>query len=177
MKHLFLYRLFQHSKTAFAFIILFVIGYTIVFTKKMDMLFYPYNSMFSIDFTKDYTATTYAVRINGDPVKITDRLYWKKDFLEESITNYCKYLQYQRNVFLDDYLHTKIADSSTRSFFLQRLTPERKAAKKWPYWYCSFAGYAVPQNATIALMKYTFSFSEGKALITNSASIYQTNLP
>ncbi len=177
MKNLFLIKLFQHSKPAFVFVMLFLIGYSITFWKKMDMMFYPYNSMFSIDFNKNYTASTYAAKLNEERVKITNQLYWKKDFLEATITNYAKYIQHNRAVFLDDYLNYKITNNSTRSFFSERLIPERNVAMKWPYWYCNFAGYTAPKNSNIELIQYTFLFSEGKAVITDSTSIYKTSLP
>lgn len=177
MKQFFLYRLFKHSKPAFVFVILFLAWYSIVFYKKMDMIFFPYNSMYAIDFTKNNTASTYAMKINGSRINITDHLYWKKDFLETTLYGYCKYIRHGQKVFMDDYINQKFNREEVKNILLKRLTPGNISAMNWTQWYAGFAGYKIPQKATIELMEYQFIFDKGKALITDSISIYTTNLP
>lgn len=174
MKQLYLYRLFKHAPWAFTIIALFIISYAVVFYKKMDMTFFPYNSMYTIDFTKNYTAITYAMKINGEMIKITHRPYWKKDFLETSLSSYSKYISHNRSVFLDDYIHQKFTKEQTRKFLLERLTPDNSASNQWPYWYAHFAGYPIPENALIEIWQYHFRFDNGRTILVDSLSIYNT---
>jgi len=177
MKQFFLYRLFKHSKWGFAFIIIFLAGYAVTYFKKMDMVFFPYNSMYAIDFNKTNAATTYALKINNRPVRITRNLYWKKDFLETSLNGYCRYLKHDRNVFLDDYLHYRFADEKLRQNLLDHLTPAKAVARDWPAWYARAAGYDMPPAATIEFMQYDFVMQNEQALLKDSSSIYKTVLP
>ncbi len=177
MKQLFLYRLLRHSKTAFLFAILFISCFAVTFYKKMDMVFFPYNSMYSIDFNKASKTSTYAAKINGRLVRITPNLYWKKDFLETSLNGYCRYIQHDNKTFLEDYIHYKFSDVGMRNFLLNQLTPGKAAASNWPAWYVDFAGYKPPPNATLELMRYEFSFDQQQPKLTDSISLYKTILP
>ena len=105
------------------------------------MLFFPYNSMYAIDFTKKNTASTYALKINGSPVKITNNLYWKKDLLETSLNAYCRYLQHDHTVFLNDYISYKFKNKRISDLLLSRLIPDKAEALQWPLWYAQ-AGVA-----------------------------------
>jgi len=177
MKQLFLYRLFKHSKWAFAFIVLFLIFYAISFYKKMDMIFFPYNSMYAIDFTRANTASTYALKINGNPVKITNNLYWKKDLLETSLNAYCRYLKHDNNIFLNYYIVYRFKNKMIRELLLSRLIPGKKEARQWPLWYARTAGYEIPDTTTLEFMQYDFLFCNNKALLKDSTSIYKTIFP
>ncbi len=143
----------------------------------MDMIFFPYNSMYAIDFTKNNNASTYAMKLNGNKINITHHLYWKKDFLETTLFGYYKYLKHDRKVFMDDYILQKFKSEDVRSILLKRLTPDKTSAMNWPQWYAEFAGYAIPSKATIELMEYRFIFDKEQAFITDSISIYKTILP
>jgi len=161
----------------FLFVVLFIAFYSLVFYKKMDMVFFPYNSMYTIDFTRDNTATTYAMKINGSNISITDRLYWKKDFLETSLYGYCKYISRGNTVFLEDYLRQRFSNTVVRSILLNRLTADKTTALDWPHWYGRFAGHDIPPKASIELWQYNFKYEAGKALLKDSISIYKTTLP
>ena len=143
----------------------------------MDMVFFPYNSMYSVDFSKTNTATTYAMKINGEPVKITHQPYWKKDFLETALYGYCKYIMHERTVFLDGYISMKFSNEQIRNILLNNLTPGKTTTSSWPRWYGHFAGYAVPANAAVELWQYNFRYENGQAELTDSISIYKTILP
>ncbi len=132
--------------------------------------------MFTIDFNKSYLASTYAVKINGKPVKITRQLYWKKDFLEASLMNYSKYLQNNNTVYMERYLRYKIHNKKTLDFLLGRLCPDKTAMKSWLYWYAGFAGYSVVPGATIELLQYNFNYHSDTAVLKDSVSIYKTTV-
>ena len=140
------------------------------------MLFFPYNGMYSIDFTKSNTATTYAMKVNGALVKISHNLYWKKDFLETSLYGYCRYVKNDRRVFLAGFLDQRY-NGKLHNILMQGLTPDKTQAMKWPQWYMQFAGYEIPAHATIELMQYDFHYETARSVITDSISIYKTILP
>jgi hypothetical protein len=175
MNKTFLYKLFNHSKAGFLLIVIYIAGYTVFFYKKMDAVLFPYNSMFTIDFTKNYTASAYQVKINNVPVSITRNLYWKKDFLEASLRNYAKYKNNNDAVFMDHYLNQSVPGITKREFLLKRLCPDKNAAVQWLQWYVSFAGYTIPANSTIELLKYDFIFRNNEAVIQDSITIYKTS--
>ena len=143
----------------------------------MDMVFFPYNNMYSVDFTGNNTATTYSMKVNGGIIKITHQPYWKKDFLETSLNGYCKYMLHNKKVFLDDYLNSKFSYEPTRNILLRNLTPSKTTVAYWPRWYIAFAGYPITSNATMELWQYNFKYEGEEALITDSISIYKTILP
>ena len=112
LKQTFLYRLFVHSKTGFGVVLFILIFYSVTFSKRMGMIFFPYNNMFTVDFTKTNQAFTYGVKINGEMIPITGYLYWKKDFLESSLTTYVEYIENGYTLYLESYLKSKRAGNS-----------------------------------------------------------------
>lgn len=177
MKQLYLYRLYKYSTPAFIVVSLFLVWYSIVFYKKMDMIFFPYNSMYAIDFKKNNTASTYSMKLNGKRINISHQLYWKKDFLETSLFGYSKYLRHDRKVFMDDYINQKFNREVLRNIMLNKLTPGKISSENWIQWYVGFAGYTIPPKADIELMEYHFILDKGELLITDSVSVYKTILP
>ena len=140
----------------------------------MDTVFSPYNSMFSVDFTKEYSATTYLVKIDGAPVHITHNLYWKKDFLEESLCNFSRYKENNDLLYMDDYLNVRVSDLRKRSFLSKRLIPGKADVAAWLPWYIRFAGYGVAPGASIEVWKFKFLFENNKAIAKDSSCIYKT---
>ncbi|MFT3912003.1 MAG: hypothetical protein QM737_21440 [Ferruginibacter sp.] len=141
----------------------------------MDAVFFPYNSMFAIDFTKKYTASAYSVKVNGAIVPITQHLYWKKDFLEETLINYCRYKKNHDVLFMDNYLDQRVLDKEKKEFLSSRLTPDKSGLDQWPFWYIHFAGYTIPPGATVELFQYDLIFENNAVTIKDSASIYKTS--
>ncbi|CAN5724019.1 hypothetical protein BH11BAC4_BH11BAC4_23130 [soil metagenome] len=177
MERLFLYRLLKHSKWGFAFTIIFMLCYALTYYKKMDMIFFPYNSMYAIDFTKTESTTTYAMKINSVPVRITEKLYWKKDMLETSLNGYCRYLKNGKHVFLFDYVHYRFSNEQLQQWLLSNLTPVEKAVENWPAWYAAMAGYSIPGGATIEFVQYDLVLDKDRALLKDSIGIYKIIQP
>ena len=107
----------------------------------MDMIFFPYNNMYAIDFNKANTASTYALKINAIPVTITKNLYWKKDFLETSLNAYCTYIKHGNKLFLDEYIKYRFQNERLQTFLINKLTPDKIDTAKWLYWYADAAGH------------------------------------
>ncbi len=174
MQHAYLYRLFRHSKPAFIFVVCFILFYAATISKKMDMIFFPYNNMYAIDFSANAGSSTYAIKINGNPVKITGNLYWKKDMLETSLNGYCRYLKHNRKVFLHDYIPYKFKNEQLQHRLIDKLTPGEKQAYQWPKWFANAAGYMLKPGDEIEFMEYRFNLADGQAAMLDSAAIYKT---
>ena len=169
LKQTFLYRLFVHSKTGFGVVLFILIFYSVTFSKRMGMIFFPYNNMFTVDFTKTNQAFTYAVKINGEMIPITGYLYWKKDFLESSLTTYVEYIENGYTLYLESYLKSKRAGNS----IVKNLLPQKELAAKWPLWFARFAHHSYSMPAKIEILQYNYVFKDGKAVLTDSGSIYK----
>lgn len=139
----------------------------------MDATFFPYNSMFTAPLQQKNTASTHAIKINGKRVAITKHLYWKKDFLEETLFNYSKYIQNGEKLFMQTYLDLRIADESNRRFLLRRLCPNAFAMRSWLNWYAGYAGASIEPGSNIELMRYDVRFEKNAAVLTDSVIIYK----
>jgi hypothetical protein len=168
LKQTYLYRLFIHSKIGFVIVLLILSFYIVTFHKGMDMIFFPYNGMFAIDFETTNKAFTYAINLNGKMVHITDKLYWKKDFLESSLNNYAGYIKNEQTLYLENYLKQKNAGKGA----LRNLLPQKELASHWPLWFISFAGYSYSMPVKVEIVQYNYVFKDGKAVLTDSASVY-----
>ena len=175
MKQFFLYRIFKHSLAAFILIVAFISLYIYFFSKKMDMVLFPYNSMYAVDFTKQHTTSTYAFKLNGKLVKITQNPYWKKDFLEASLLSFAKYKLSNDKVYMQQYLQVVIPNKERREVVSGRLSPSKFAVAHWPAWFIRFAGYSVNDTDSIQLMQYDFAF-EGNRVILKDSSIIELSL-
>lgn len=171
MKQYFLYRLFKHSLAAFIFIVAFISLYGYFFNKKMDMVLFPYNSMYAVDFTKQYAASTYAFKLNGKLVNITQNPYWKKDFLEASLLSFAKYKQNNDEVYMQQYLQTVVPNKEKREFLSSKLSPSKFAVASWPAWFIRFAGYSVNDSDSIQLLQYDFTFQGNNVILKDSSII------
>jgi hypothetical protein len=170
MKRSFLYQLYHHSKKAFVLALAFIVCYAVIISKKMDMVFFPHNSMYAQPPGNMPAGSTYMMWVNGTPVKISARLYWKKDFLESSLATYTKYIIGGQKVYLDHYIGN--ATTAKRAWLLNSLTPSEHLAKEWPLWFARFAGYSFQGPASIDIFQYNYIFKNNKAILTDSARVY-----
>ena len=168
LKQTFLYRLFVHSKIGFATVLLIFIFYSVTFYRGMGMIFFPYNNMFTVDFTKTNKAFTYAMKINGEMIHTTDNLYWKKDFLESSLNTYAGYIKNRQTVYMESYL--KLKKAGNRAF--KNLLPQKELAAQWPLWFINFAHYSYSIPAKVEIMQYNYVFKDGQAILTDSGNVY-----
>lgn len=140
----------------------------------MDMVFFPYNSMYTIDFTKQHTAVTYSLKLNGERLNISHQPYWKKDFLETAMYGYCRYIK-DGHVFLENYIRQKF-NGNLQFYLLRNLIPDKNKILYWPKWYVAFAGYDAAAGSSIELVEYHFKFDTHGASLIDSFSIYKTTL-
>lgn len=171
MKQTYLFRLFQHSVPAFLFLVVFLCVYAVSFSKKMDMVFFPYNNMYSSESQGSANISTYAARKNDSLVHITSYPYWKKDFLETALFNYCRYIERGNRVYLEDYFKYRFPEGAFRSYLLNKLIPDKSAVVDWPAWFTRFAGKPAVAGDQIEFIKYDFAFSHGTMKLIGSRVI------
>lgn len=171
MNKIFLYRLFKESKFFFIFAVLFILAYVIVLRKQMDMLFFPINSMFSNNSSKDLSTSTYAVKLNSKIVKITDDLYLKKDFSENSLQVFSKWVKGGGKDLMTGLLERKISDSVKRQPYLNKLTPPKTTIETWPVWFVKFHHLPVKMGDNIEIWEYKFDLVYKKFVLIDSSLI------
>ncbi|MBU3713897.1 MAG: hypothetical protein FGM46_03010 [Ferruginibacter sp.] len=174
MQKTFLFRLYRHSKVAFIVMLLFMGGYVFFFFKKMDTVMFPYNGMFASSAENKNHSTIYAIRLNGKRIPYSNRMYWKKDFLEQSLSGYISFQQ-QQSSYLKTYLDSKQWGAGAKDFLRAGLIPSNIEA--WPLWYCKFAGSEVPSGSVVELFAYTFDFKDGQPVMTDSSMMYKLAIP
>lgn len=171
MNKFFLYRLFKESKIFFLFSIFFMLGYAVALSKQMDMLFFPLNSMFSDNTMTGFSTTTYAVKLNGKVVKITDDMYLKKDFSEGTLQVFSKWIKADTKDFMTELLKRKIIDSVKRKAYLDKLTPPKTTAQTWPIWFLSFHHIKINLGDNIAIWQYRFDLINKHFILKDSSLI------
>jgi len=137
----------------------------------MDMLFFPLNNMFSNNTAKDFSTFTYALKLNGNIVKITDDFYLKKDFSENSLQLFSKWIIADGNDLMTNLLERKITDSVKRSSYLKKLTPPESTIGTWPVWFVKFHKLPVVVGDEIEVWKYNFHLKEKAFILTDSTLV------
>ncbi|MFN0081806.1 MAG: hypothetical protein ACKVOM_04750 [Ferruginibacter sp.] len=176
MKRFFLYRLFAATKPWFIFCILFILLYSFFFFKKMDTVFTPYNGMFAFVNAKADRTSTVAIKLNNTLVPYTGNLWWKKDFFENVIAFYSRYLLNGKQVPLHNYIKQKPLSAAQKEFLNKRLTPDSAAVKSFTRKLLRFANKNVTDGTTLEFIKYDFTFSDHRLLLTDSTSILKINV-
>ena len=173
MKSFFLYKLFKYSKPWFIFSIFFILFYLFFFMKKMDSVFTPYNGMFAFVNTKPNKTTTIAIKLDNKLVPYSNYWWWKKDFLENSIAFYSRYVLNAKQVALKDYIKQKPFSNYQKEFLYKRLMPDSVLSKSFPDWLLHYTNQYKTDNSILEFVKYDFNFSDSKLLLTDSTSLFK----
>jgi len=168
MKKIFLIRCYEYSKIGCYLSILFIIFYTVASFKKMDMVIFPYNDMFSHTAPFNDRIQTNALYVNGKRVDITSRLYWKKDFMETSLRNYAAYQQNGQKVPLENYLNKK----NYPEWFNQKVVADPLKVAHWPRWYLHYAGLGQEFDSLI-IYSFTMAKTINGLRVIDSELIYK----
>lgn len=172
MSSTFLYKLLKHSKWAFLFAILYTVGYFTCIYKKMDMTIFPYNSMYSN--SQGAESICFYLKINGKCINYTHFMYWKKDFLEQSVTKYAGYVNQNQHNYLNIYIDEKIKNKHQNSSIKKALTPGKIDFKSWATWYASYAEIKVQSNDNFELVKYNVEIKNGMVVKLDSNILCST---
>ena len=141
----------------------------------MDMVFFPYNSMFSSQATETKQASVYVLNIDKRPISITHNLYWKKDFLEQAPVKYSQYLSQENISYLEGFFKRKISLPQINNLLTANLTPKEFSQYDWCRWYAKFADTKTNKNSHFELMKYNLSFKNGSMSVQDSTLIFSAN--
>ena len=171
MTKIFLYRLYKESKIFFLFALIFILAYIIVLRKQMDMLIFPINSMFSNNSAKNFSTTTYAVKLNSNIIRITDDLYLKKDFSENSLQIFSKWVKADGKDLMTGLLERKISDSLKRVPYLKNLTPPKSTLQTWPVWFVNFHHLQIRVGDNIEIWEYRFDLIKNNFILKDSSLI------
>jgi len=171
LKNFFLYRAYKHSKLAAAVIAIFITVYAILFYKKMDMVLFRYNNMFSQPSANKSNVVFYAAKFNGQLIPITNKPYWKKDFLESSLASFANYIKNSNKTFMQFYLHNKFGNIKWYPMLYNKLVADSSAMLQFPLWYFKFASdkkVFVNQSVMISIWQYHYDFTAPYPLIKDS---------
>ncbi len=166
--------MYQHSKPAFVVVALYILLYALLFVKKMDMVMFPYNSMFSVDFTRDYNTDTYQLKLDDRPVTYTHLLWWKKDFMETSLRNYVLLLN--REPYIEKYIQYAYANTPYSKFLLKQLKPSMHD-HSWLKWYASFGNKETSAYTMFSIWKYHLTFNGNSIHIDSSLVLHEKLQP
>ena len=119
------------------------------------------------------TGCTY-LKLNGQRINYTHFMYWKKDFLEQSVTKYADYVNQNQNNYLNIYINEKIKNDKLHAKFKKALTPGEVDFKRWAIWYATYAGLKVQPNDDFELLNYKIQFKNGKSSILDSNILCST---
>ncbi len=148
-----------------------MLAYVIVLRKQMDMLLFPINNMFSVKKSNDFTTSTYAVKLNGALVKITDDPYLKKDFSESSLQMFSKWTKAGKKDLMTNLLERRITDTATREKYLKKLAPLPNTITTWPVWFVKFHHLPVRVRDGIEIWEYTFDVTENAFKLRDSTLV------
>lgn len=174
MNSFFFYKLFRHSKFAFLCVIIFVVAYLISFSKKMDMALFPYNNMYSSVQSKNIKC--YYLKINGHRIHYTHFMYWKKDFLEQSITKYASYVKENHKNYLNIFIGEKIKSDHLKSATESVLSPGNVDFKNWSNWIVSYANYKADTGDYFELIEYKLIIKNGIPVVSDSLILVSTKI-
>ncbi len=176
MKRFFLYRLYVAAKPWFIFCILFILLYGFFFLKKMDTVFTPYNGMFAFVNARADKTNTVAIKLNNTLVPYTTNLWWKKDFFENTIAFYSRYMLNGKQVSIKDYIKQKPLNAAQKEFLYKRLTPDSVTVRSFTRSLLRFANKNITDSTTLEFLKYEFTFSNHQLLLTDSTSLFKINV-
>ena len=140
----------------------------------MDMAMFPYNYMYSN--SQNVETSCYYLKLNRQRIHYTHFMYWKKDFLEQSVTKYAGYVNQNQHNYLNIYIDEKIKNKQLNSNIEKALTPIVVDFKTWATWYASYAGIKVQPNDHFELVKYNVEIENGMAAILDSNVLYSTKI-
>ncbi len=138
----------------------------------MDMAMFPYNNMYSN--SQNPESNCYYLKINGQRVNYTYFMYWKKDFLEQSITKYADYVNHNQRNYLNTYIDEKFKNKNQNSILQNALTPGEVDFKRWARWYATYAGIKVQPIDHFELVKYKIGIENGMVAFIDSNILCST---
>lgn len=177
MKKTFLYRFFSYSKTGFLLLMIYMVCYASCMYKKMDMLMFPYNDMFSHNASQEATTSKddqiNYLKVNGQKIPYTHFPYWKKDFIEQQNHYYGHFLQRGNQNHIDLLIDKRIQSNDWNHFLHRRLSNIKLSFEQWARWYAEYANVKLSEGDKLQLIEYTVRKTENSPIIIDSTIISQ----
>jgi hypothetical protein len=101
-------------------------------------------------------------------------MYWKKDFLEQSVTKFAGYVNQNQQNYLNIYINEKIKNTKQNTIIKKALTPGEIDFKSWATWYATYAGIKVQSNDNFELVKYNVEIKNDVVAILDSNVLCST---
>jgi hypothetical protein len=103
-------------------------------------------------------------------------MYWKKDFLEQSVTKYASYVNQNQHNYLNMYIDEKVKNKQQNANIKKALTPGVVDFQSWATWYANYAGINVQPNDHFELVKYKVEIEKVMFLILDSNVLCSTKI-
>ena len=145
-------------------------------SKKMDFILFPYNDMFSGHSISSDTFCHYGLKQNGKLVNITDKPYWKKDLLEQSIKNYAFFLKHQNAQYSDVFFNSRKEKYPFLNPIYNQLKTQNFRFEDWAVWYLDQSGEKANNLDRLELVKYNWYNHQSKVFLIDSSVIKSTTL-
>jgi hypothetical protein len=143
----------------------------------MDMLIYPYNDMFahhqhdSVHDNKQQQI--FYLKLNNKRISYSRYPYWKKDFAEQQIHYYSKYLQAGHKNHIDFYIDNKFKKNQLNQLLHHQLSPLDCNKEKWTKWYLQFTHTSFKRGDTAELVNYSMKLNPSGAEIIDSSTLFR----
>ena len=127
--------------------------------------------MFTQSFADKSNVVMYAAKVNGQVIPITNKPYWKKDFLESALASYATYIKKNKKTFMQQYLHDKFINTRWHQILSNKFIADSSAMAQFPIWYFKFAsGKKTLENDSvkISVWQYQFSFAQYSPVLKDS---------
>jgi hypothetical protein len=167
---------FGFKKSIYFAALLYLIAWFFFASKKMDFILFPYNDMFSGQSISSDTLCHYGLKQNGILVSITDKPYWKKDLLEQSIKNYALFLQHQNAQYSDVFFTTRKEKYPFLNPIYNKLKTPNFKFEDWTVWYLKQSGNKANKLDYLELMKYKWYNHQSEIRLLDSLVIKSTTL-
>jgi hypothetical protein len=145
MKTLYLHRLFKHSKWAGVVLVIYLLTTLWLCNKKIDWVLIPRNDMFSGQ-PIVHVERIPRMYVNNEPLRTSEMLYWKREFLEQSMQLYMNATEHKQTYQLD-WLKRKSKAYAWLNLFEKRITPNSPKIE----WYADMAGVSIENNDIVEI--------------------------
>lgn len=164
------------KKPIYFILFLYLITWFFFASKKMDLILFPYNDMFSGHSISSDTFYHYGLKQNGRLIRITEKPYWKKDLLEQSIKNYAFFLQNHNLQYSDVFFISRKEKSPILNPFYNQLKTKEFLFEDWATWYLNQSGEKANKLDHLELVKYKGHSHQSKIIFFDSLVIKSTTL-
>ena len=136
---MYLKKVFKLNKIAFTIIIVFILFYIIILSKTMDMFPFRHNGMFVRMNSSSDTFYYNIFKVDKVPINYTGYFYWKKDFIESSLSTYVSMCNSQNfNLLEKSKIYKYIHNPKIQKYFIENLCMKPGDENKYPVWLYSF---------------------------------------